>query len=153
MEDLTGEGRKGKEGVGGGGCPDWQNRAENSDGRMEWVTRLQRQLDAITGRYLSRKPPLHSPQHYDHTHNNSDTGCGGFLHIKKFSNMIWYEYLINQYNSDTLHPELVQSPQTKGSVSQDFPSRQVPILSSESPGNPQFLSEVVTNQRFPWSLP
>lgn len=48
--------------------------------------------------------------------------------------------------------ELLQTPQIKDSVPPDCPSLQIPITSSMPPGFAWLLSNLVTNQRFPWPL-
>lgn len=53
----------------------------------------------------------------------------------------------SQFNSDTNYPELVQTPQVKGSVPHtDLQPLPMPIKRSQLPGYPQLLSHLATNQ-------
>ena len=52
-------------------------------------------------------------------------------------------------NSDPNYWRQCQIPQVKGSVPQNCSPHQMPITSSRSPGYPQLLSDLATNQGFP----
>lgn len=63
------------------------------------------------------------------------------FHTKQYSNSIWTPTGCPkiEFNSDTSYPELLQTPQIRGSVPQDCPSFQTPTASSWSPGYLHFV--------------
>ena len=67
--------------------------------------------------------------------------CWGYSYTKQFCETSWVSC-----NSDTIY--LI-----KDSVPWHFPWLQMPVTSSRSPGYPQFLSNLATDQRFPWPPP
>lgn len=70
-----------------------------------------------------------------------------FLFTKQVSDISWEFYQCNSILIPSAWT-LLEISQVKGLVLQDYPTVQMPLISSRAPGYPQILSRLATFQRF-----